>query len=60
MNKDFLFNIIKILLKPLAAVYFWIVRWIMNNKLRYELNDNNVGKPNLLSYPFVIFVKLFR
>ena len=60
MNKDFLFNIIKILLKPLAAVYFWIVRWIMNNKLRYELNDNNFGKPNLLSYPFIIFVKLFR
>ena len=58
MNKKFIFNIIRIILKPFAVLYFWINRWIVHSKFKYELNSDVLGRPSLISYPFIFLYKI--
>ena len=51
-------EIIKIILKPFIIFCFWANRWIVHNKFKYELNNKDFGKANILSYPFIFFYKL--
>tara|TARA_B100001964_G_scaffold127276_1_gene140788 strand:- start:210 stop:1100 length:891 start_codon:yes stop_codon:yes gene_type:complete len=58
MNKEFFISIIKFFLRPFVVFYFWIIRWLIHNKFKYELKNDDFGKPSLISYPFIFFYKL--
>ena len=58
MNKKFIFSIIKIILKTFVVLYFWINRWIVHSKFKYELNSDVLGRPSLISYPFIFLYKI--
>ena len=55
--KKTLYNVTKFFLKPIAMLYFWINRWIIHNKFRYDMKVDSLGKPNLVSYPFIFLNK---
>ena len=58
MIKEFLFTTIRIILIPFIIIYFWFIRWIKHNKFKHDLNWVYLGKPNLISYPFIYLDKI--
>ncbi len=58
MIKNFLFSFIRTILIPFIIIYFWFIRWIKHNKFKYNLNWAYLGKPSLISYPFIYLDKI--
>lgn len=53
MNEKFLYLVAGKMVMPLVIPFFWFSRWVLHNKFRRSMKSAIVGRPALLSLPFV-------
>ena len=47
-------------INPSVVLWFWFIRWITHNSFLAWLQNDRIGKPSLLAWPFVCFRRCFR